>query len=212
MPRIYVYKLTTDDGGAPCIAKGLLSLCICKPRIRSTARKEDFLIGVAANSLDPHNHLIYVARITDKKTSGAYFREPQYRDRADCIYAWRDGGYVERAGARYHGSPNDLKHDLGPPPDYARANTLLSRDFRYFGDEGTADYKRLFPRVARLVATLGRGHRVNHSLALEGELLALIDWGFTLKGRTSSANVANGSRCRPCRPPPSRIRKSSRVC
>ncbi|MGA9343164.1 MAG: hypothetical protein WBV61_12635, partial [Rhodanobacteraceae bacterium] len=138
-------------------------------------------------------------------TGGAYFREPQYRDRADCIYTWREGTYVERAGARYHGRPVDLEHDLGPPADYARANTLLSRDFRYFGDEGTDEYKQRFPRVAKLVGSLKQGHRVNHGLALERELLALIDWCFTLKGRTSSGNVARSGRCRPCRPPAPRI-------
>jgi len=37
MARIYFYKLTTDDGGAPCVQDGLLSLAICKPMIRGTA-------------------------------------------------------------------------------------------------------------------------------------------------------------------------------
>ncbi|SFN54073.1 Nmad2 family putative nucleotide modification protein [Dokdonella immobilis] len=46
MSRIYVYKLTNDDGGAPCVEDELLSLCICKPRIRSVAIEGDVLIGV----------------------------------------------------------------------------------------------------------------------------------------------------------------------
>jgi hypothetical protein len=32
------YKLTADNGGAPCVRYGLLSLAICKPMIRKTAR------------------------------------------------------------------------------------------------------------------------------------------------------------------------------
>jgi len=40
MPKIYFYKLTCDDGGAPCVQDGLLSLAICKPMIRSTAEVE----------------------------------------------------------------------------------------------------------------------------------------------------------------------------
>jgi hypothetical protein len=31
--RIYFYKLTADNGGAPCVEDGLLSLAICKPAI-----------------------------------------------------------------------------------------------------------------------------------------------------------------------------------
>lgn len=34
MPKIYFYKLTADNGGAPCVQDGLLSLAICKPMIR----------------------------------------------------------------------------------------------------------------------------------------------------------------------------------
>jgi hypothetical protein len=37
MPKIYIYKLTSDDGGAPCVRDGILSLAICKPWIRSVA-------------------------------------------------------------------------------------------------------------------------------------------------------------------------------
>jgi hypothetical protein len=35
--RVYFYKLVVDDGGAPCVQNGLLSLAICKPQIRKTA-------------------------------------------------------------------------------------------------------------------------------------------------------------------------------
>jgi Nucleotide modification associated domain 2 len=52
MPAMYYYKLTNDDGGAPCVQGDLLSLAICKPMIRSTARPGDLIFGFAANSLD----------------------------------------------------------------------------------------------------------------------------------------------------------------
>ena len=51
MTKIYIYKLTTDNGGAPCIKDGTLSLAICKPAIRSTAVKDHIILGFAANSL-----------------------------------------------------------------------------------------------------------------------------------------------------------------
>ena len=41
MPRIYFYKLTTDNGGAPCVQDNLLSLAICKPMIRMAAQVGD---------------------------------------------------------------------------------------------------------------------------------------------------------------------------
>ena len=38
-PNIYVYKIVADIGGAPCVKNNLLSLAICKPKIRKTAGK-----------------------------------------------------------------------------------------------------------------------------------------------------------------------------
>lgn len=33
-PDIYVYKMVADNGGAPCVTGNLLSLAICKPKIK----------------------------------------------------------------------------------------------------------------------------------------------------------------------------------
>jgi Nucleotide modification associated domain 2 len=49
MSDIYFYKLTADNGGAPCVRHGLLSLAICKPMIRKTAEEGDLTFGFAAN-------------------------------------------------------------------------------------------------------------------------------------------------------------------
>ncbi|WP_175498137.1 hypothetical protein [Dokdonella immobilis] len=144
--------------------------------------------------------MIYVARVTGKTTDGGYFRDPEFRNRGDCIYAWRGGRYDLRKDARFHNHPGDLVHDLSAPPAYRRANTLLSTDFRYFGSMGTDKYKRLFPRVARRVASLGRGHRVNHGLALEQELRDLIDWAFTFSSVVPEWSRDDSSQCGTCGP------------
>src|SRR5689334_11346460 len=101
MPKIYFYKLTVDDGGAPCVTSKLLSLAICKPMIRGTAEVGDLVIGFAANSLHADNRLIYVARVTKKLMNGDYFKQAEYSGREDCIYEWRGGRFVVRAGAKY---------------------------------------------------------------------------------------------------------------
>jgi Nucleotide modification associated domain 2 len=41
MTKVYIYKLTVDDGGAPCVQDEVLSLAICKPFIRSTAQQDN---------------------------------------------------------------------------------------------------------------------------------------------------------------------------
>ena len=75
MANIYFYKLTSDDGGAPCVTGDLLSLAICKPMIRSTAEMGDLIFGFVADSLHKDNRLIYVACVTRKLCEGKYYKD-----------------------------------------------------------------------------------------------------------------------------------------
>jgi hypothetical protein len=170
---MYFYKLTADNGGAPCVQDGLLSLAICKPMIRVKAKRGDVIFGFAANSLDPNNPLIYIARISDNISKGAYYREHKFTRRGDCIYRWRKGHFERRKDAKYHVDERHLAHDLGMAPDYNRANVLLSDDFRYFGGAGVAEYKSRYPVIRFAVEHLGRGQRVNHPTELRDQLREL---------------------------------------
>lgn len=125
---------------------GLLSLAICKPMIRSTAERGDLIFGFAAKSLHADNRLLYIALVTAKARSGNYYTMGRFAHRGDCIYERRGDRFVWRSGALHHG-PRDLVHDLGEHPDYAKANVLLSDDFRYFGANGSAEYKARYPLI-----------------------------------------------------------------
>lgn len=170
---IYFYKLTSDNGGAPCVQDRLLSLAICKPMIRTTAKLGDVIFGFAATSLHADNRLLYIARVTAKEEHGSYYAKPRFAQRGDCIYERRGNVFAWRVGSRHHG-PVDLVHDLGSPPDYPRASVLLSDDFRYFGAAGSAEYKSRYPAVKYAVEHLGRGHRVHHDEPLRLELQGLM--------------------------------------
>jgi hypothetical protein len=191
MLRIYFYKLSADNGGAPSVQDGLLSLAICKPMIRSTAEPEDLIFGFAANSLHGDNRLIYIARVGKKVRNGDYYREKRFTNRSDRVYKSLRGGFAWRHGALHHG-PKDLVHDLGQPPNYKKANVLLSTDFRYFGASGTAEYKSRFQLVRKAVEHLGRGHRVRHAERLRAELLSLKQqiWKSTPKRVTGKPTSA----------------------
>lgn len=190
MSKIIFYKLTNDGGRAPCVQRGLLSLAICKPKIRVSAEPGDFIFGFTANSLDPNNRLLYIAKVTDKARRGDYFALKKYAGRRDCIYKKCENRLEWKKGALYH-SPSDLVHDLGSPPQYPKAEVLLSNDFRYFGVNGTAEYKNHYPEIKRAFEALGRGHRVHHDEPLRFELETLIseEWRRTTKkvlGRPTS--------------------------
>src|SRR2546429_7307729 len=143
-PRLYVYKLTTDNGGAPCVKRGVLSLAICKPSWRRTAQADDWVFGLGGKDLG--GRLIYIARVTRVVMNGSYYADGAYKSRDDRIYRRDgDGKFVVRVGAKYHRDGSQREHDLGKPPLYARAVTLLSDDFRHWGERGTSDYRVRFP-------------------------------------------------------------------
>lgn len=192
MNRVYFYKLTTDNGGAPHVRDGLLSLAICKPMIRRSAEPGDLILGFAANGLWDDNRLIYAARITETVRDGAYF-SPAFAHRGDCIYERRGDRFVWREGADYHG-PADLPHDLGDVPDYPRANVLLSSAFRYFGKTGSAEYKTRYPNIRVAVENLGRGHRVDHAAPLHAELRQLAE--EVLAGPSTEPGAPSSAACR----------------
>lgn len=151
--KIYFYKMIVDNGGAPCVQDGLLSLAICKPQIRSTIDTNDFIIGFGSNVLD--NKLIYIAKITDKLLDGEYYKQEKYFYRDDCLYSFDGQQYSRREDKKYHisnNTPNDEGNDI----------VLLSDNYRYFGKKSNDDYKNKYPQLKEILENLKQGHRVNH--------------------------------------------------
>jgi len=144
----------------------------CKPAIRSTAGIGSVLLGFAADSLYADNRLIYVAKVTNRLEQGRYFTLARYANRPDRIYRKVNGTFEWRNGAKYH-TPRDLIHDLGRPPNFRRANALISdgaANFRYFGGKCPIDFRNAFSHVKEPMENLGQGHRVNLSEELQAEL------------------------------------------
>jgi hypothetical protein len=170
--RVYIYKITVDDGGAPCVHGGVWSLAICKPRIRSVAQEGDVILGFSGNSLYENNSLVYIAKVTQRLDGRKYFRD-KYASRPDCVYEWDGRRFTWRSNAKFHENPANLAHDLGQRPEYKRASVLLSEgedNFRYFRDKCPMGYKAKYPRLKYLIETLGQGHRVNFREDLKEEL------------------------------------------
>ncbi|HMP84352.1 MAG TPA: hypothetical protein PKA41_16760 [Verrucomicrobiota bacterium] len=166
---IYVYKLVADNGGAPCVVGNLLSLAICKPKIRKTAKKESLVFGFGGKGYE--ERLIYIARVTAKLEGDAYYRERAYARRPDCIYRAENGQPVRKAFAKYRFDSDQRKKDVGF--HFENAYVLMSDDFRYFGKKGTDDFKKRYPRLRKLIENLKQGHRRHHSVELRNELLSL---------------------------------------
>jgi hypothetical protein len=212
--RTYVYKLTSDRGGAPCAppplraAEPLLTLSICKPAIRRTAQPGDRILGITSHALAnsegyPLGAVIYAAQVTGALDPHEYFAErSKFRSRPDCIYTFhRDNGILRHAGrSRLHDDPAYEARDIGRYPYYRNARTLLSTDFRYFGAEAVRIPARL-PLLLHVAESLGQGHRVFDQHAAEAresaavkELDALFRLLWKLPTRHTPARVEEEAR------------------
>jgi len=202
MKRIYLYKMTVDNGGAPCVHNGILSLAICKPKIRSVAPEGAVIFGFAANTLQRDNRLIYIAKVTKKVDGKVYYGSLEYRSRPDCIYRWNEGGQVfSRTRNPFHDSNEDLRHDLGDHPEYKKAWVLLSfgyDNFRYFASSRPQNYKATSPKLKAEIESLTQGHRVKHDDELRDELERLERKIFSISLRSKDTPIPSVSSHRKC--------------
>ena len=171
MPRTYLYKLTSDRGGAPCALPpapdqpATLTLAICKPAIRRTAEPGDRILGLTSHSLahsDGYNlnSIIYAAIVREALDARDYFT-PDYTHRPDCIYRFHqlNGTAAHTGRSNLHSAPEHILKDLGRYPFYKNGRVLLAHDFRYFGAEAVKIPARL-TLLNHAADTLGQGHRV----------------------------------------------------
>ena len=183
--------MTTDNGGAPCSYRSVLTLAICKPKIRSTAEENDWIVGFGGKDLN--ERLIYVAQVNQKLKDGEYYKNDKYFKRPDCIYRWDPGGqkYYWLNGKKYHPSGANLNHDL----DNGKALVLLSQYYSYFGNLGTSQYKAKYPEIKKHIETLKQGHRINHSETLFDQLCMLIEESIASEKNGKPSNLDSGGKC-----------------
>jgi hypothetical protein len=172
-PRTYLYKLTSDRGGAPCAtppAPGedpILTLAICKPAIRRTAQVGDRILGITSHALAnaegyPLCAVIYAALVEEGIEARDYFAPASpFSQRPDCIYEFhqQNGRAAHTGRTNLHRSPANLLKDLGAYPYYRNGRVLLAQNFRYFGSAAVPIPRRLHLLYAA-AETLGQGHRV----------------------------------------------------
>lgn len=171
--RTYLYKLTSDRGGAPCAiepAPGespLLTLAICKPAIRRTAQPGDRILGITSHALAqtdgyPLLAVVYAAIVKEGVEARDYFApESLFTERPDCIYEFHQqlGRATHRGVSALHQDERHQLRDLGRYPFYKNGRVLLCEDFRYFGSAAVPIPLKL-PTLVRAAETLGQGHRV----------------------------------------------------
>lgn len=154
---IFSYIMTVDNGCAPNADNGLLSLAICKPKIRKTAKCGDIIIGISGKRLFncEERRIVYIAKITKVLSMKEY--AVVYPKRKDSIYTEE----LKMRENPYHTEIN-IKNDL------SGENVLLSNDFIYYGTNHIS---------VPLWYTLdnGRGHRSTKNKPFHTRLIELFE-------------------------------------
>ncbi len=136
--HVYSYVIPHDYGFAPNPYGGFLTLATCKPKIRKTASKGDFIAGTGSVSTVGNDKLVYAAEIADVVSIADYghlskykvkrpsMRGPDSHRHGDNIYFFKDDSWHQRTN-RYHG-PDCLDRDV------SGVNILACDRFWYFGE------------------------------------------------------------------------------
>ncbi len=175
MPRLFSYKMTTDNGSAPNPYGPICTLAICKPFIRNVAQIGDWIAGIAGAKLgEKRNRLIYTMEVTEKLEwidyddrcrSRLSIKIPNNSSKegkaGDCIYEYMAGEGKTRMRPGVHGEGDRIR-------DLSGRYVLLSNNFYYFGS-----LAEVLPDNLKEIAKIKQSHRSNLN---EPFLKLFLDW------------------------------------
>ena len=132
MSRIWRCVLATDNGMAPCVEQGILSLSCCKPVIRKSARPGEWVVGFVPKGKG-RGRVAWAGQIAEIVPLGDY--EKRFTGRPDAIYRLAhstsdDQEVLVPLRDDYH---ND---DLSRSRDLRGKNALIFDPFWYWGGFG----------------------------------------------------------------------------
>jgi hypothetical protein len=144
---LYSYVITRDYGFAPNPFGSYCTLATCKPDIRKTAVKGDWVIATGSNSkkISMGNHLIYAMLVEEVLTFESYWNDPRFQYKKPIMNGSKKQKYGDNI---YRYNPEERKyyqinshHSLADgatniknlEKDTSGKNVLVSTCFWYFG-------------------------------------------------------------------------------
>jgi hypothetical protein len=173
MSRLFSYVVKHDTGFAPNPYACVLTLATCKPRVRSTAKVGDWLLGTGSVNHVGFGRVVYAAKISEVLSIDEYGPDPRFaakipsageeswRRHGDNIY-FRDSSANWRQRRNIHHASQHVGHDLGGK------KVLVCEEFWYFGEDAP-----LLPSKFLTLCKKGPGHKCESSARVIAEL---VDW------------------------------------
>lgn len=164
--RLYSYVMVSDSGFAPNPFDDFCTLACCKPIIRRTATKGDWIIGTGSKGTVGKDKLIYAMKISEKMDFDSYYRDNRFQNRLDNIYFKKDGIWFQKENK--HHQEEDMGHDLGGK------HVLISIHFYYFGKDAIE-----IPEKFWEIIKTGPGHKCNFSVNMVNKFIEWLEESHT---------------------------------
>lgn len=175
----FSYVVARDYGFAPNPFGQYCTLATCKPQIRESASKDDWIVGIGSKRHGQQNKMVFMMRVDEKLDYNTYYNSEQFSYKkpvlngslkqmyGDNIYHLDEDGRTWIQDNSHHsnedGSPNQSNMDR----DLKSSNVLISEKFWYFGSKAIN-----FPSEYYSFCSIGRGYkRINDT-----DMNKLVEW------------------------------------
>jgi len=181
MAKVYVYVVDRDLGFAPNPFHGICSLATCKPRIRNTAKINDWVFGVGGRRLNATGKCVFAMRVTRKITFNEYWETEEFKDKkpvrngskkmllGDNIYFHDLENNTWKQAHSHHSLPDGELNEYNKNRDTESSNVLLSKHFYYFGN--------IAPIIPpEILSEIGYKNGINHRVYDYNVARKLVKW------------------------------------
>jgi hypothetical protein len=164
--KLFSYIVTHDAGFAPNPFWGYCTLACCKPKIRKTAQKGDWIVGLSSKAKG--HKIIYAMRVEEILSHKDYFTDRRFavkkpknyrtgktmKECGDNIYnLMPDGKYRQLPSHHSNKELPKIENSKSKKHDLKGKNVLISKRFHYFGSQAID-----LPKKLRDLKT-GRGYK-----------------------------------------------------
>ncbi len=145
MRNLFIYVVDRDFGFAPNPFHGYCTLATCKPRIRSTARIDDWVMGVGGKRLQATGKCIFMMKVSEIITFDMYWSDNRFQAKksfrnGSSLMMLGDNIYHRNAASgdwiqedSHHSNPDGSMNLKNLRTDTSSVNVLVSTHFYYFG-------------------------------------------------------------------------------
>lgn len=205
--KLFSYIVTHDAGFAPNPFGRYCTLACCKPKIRKTAQKGDWIVGLSPKA--DGNRIVYAMQVEKILTHDKYYKDSRFAAKkpdystgkiknkcGDNIYKYLSNGEYRQLPSYHSNKKNRETEDSeAKEHDLSGINVLISKKFYYFGSQAIPLPKKLCGLKVL------RGHRNRFSEDVIKRFLKFIDkkqrgrCAFPTKWEEDNNSCKTGNSC-----------------